>query len=291
MTVTGEDENTTAERDLTARWLTSISGPEEGGLMSDAQGIVVTGAAGEIGTACCRRLLEAGHRLVAVDLDEAAGKTLLEALDGGDRITFVAADVTDEDAVAGYAAEATARLGRIDGFFNNAGVEGAVAPIPAYPTDVFDRVLAVNVRGVFLGLKYVMAAMAADGGGGAIVNTASVAGLIGNPGISAYIASKHAVVGLTKVAALEGATIGVRVNAVCPGPIESRMMGSLETGAMALLGLPDQATAKAGFTQLIPGARYGRADEVADAVEYLLSPRSSYISGASIPVDFGLTAH
>jgi NAD(P)-dependent dehydrogenase (short-subunit alcohol dehydrogenase family) len=258
--------------------------------MSDARGIVVTGAAGEIGTACCRQLLTAGHRVVAVDIDEAAGKALLELLDGGDRITFISANVADEDAVAGYVAEATARLGRIDGFFNNAGIEGTVAPIPAYPTDVFDRVVAVNLRGVFLGLKHVMGAMAADGGGGAIVNTASVAGLIGNPGISAYIATKHAVVGLTKVAALEGASLGIRVNAVCPGPIESRMMGSLEDGAMSLLGLPDQATAKAGFTQLIPGARYGTAAEVADAVEYLLSPKSSYISGASIPIDFGLTA-
>jgi NAD(P)-dependent dehydrogenase (short-subunit alcohol dehydrogenase family) len=252
--------------------------------------MVVTGAAGEIGAACCRRLLAAGHRLVAVDLDEAAGKALLETLEGGDRLAFVAADVSDEDAVAGYVAEATERLGRIDGFFNNAGIEGTVAPIPAYPTDVFDQVVAVNLRGVFLGLKHVMGAMAADGRGGVIVNTASVAGLIGNPGLGAYIATKHAVVGLTKTAALEGATIGVRVNAVCPGPIESRMMGSLETGAMGLLGLPDQAAAKAAFTQLIPGARYGTVDEVADVVDFLLSPASGYISGASIPVDFGLTA-
>jgi NAD(P)-dependent dehydrogenase (short-subunit alcohol dehydrogenase family) len=147
----------------------------------------------------------------------------------------------------------------------------------------------VNLRGVFLGLKHVMGAMAASGGG-VIVNTASVAGLIGNAGISAYIATKHAVVGLTKVAALEGATIGIRVNSVCPGPIESRMMGSLEIGAASLLGLPDQETAKAGFTQLIPGARYGTAAEVAEVVDFLLSPASSYISGASIPVDFGLTA-
>ena len=258
--------------------------------MSGGRGIVVTGAAGEIGTACCRRLLAAGCRIVAVDVDDGAGKALLDTLDAGDRLSFVAADVADEDAVAGYVAEANGRLGRIDGFFNNAGIEGTVAPLPAYPTEVFDRVVAVNLRGVFLGLKHVMGAMAADGGGGVIVNTASVAGLIGNPGISPYIATKHAVVGLTKVAALEGAAIGIRVNAVCPGPIESRMMGSLETGAMTLLGLPDEATAKAGFTQLIPGARYGTAAEVAEVVDFLLSPASSYISGASIPVDFGLTA-
>lgn len=254
-----------------------------------ARGIVVTGAAGEIGAACCRRLLDGGHRLVAVDIDEAAGASLLEELDGGDRVSFVAADVTDEAAVARYVAEAGVRLGRIDGFFNNAGIEGDVAPIPGYPMDVFDRVVAVNLRGVFLGLKHVIGAMAATGGG-AIVNTASVAGLVGVAGISPYIATKHAVVGLTKVAAVEGATIGVRVNAVCPGPIESRMMSSLETGAMSLLDLPDQATAKAGFTQLVPGARYGTVDEVAAVVDFLLSPASSYISGASIPVDFGLTA-
>ena len=258
--------------------------------MTDAgQGIVLTGAAGEIGAACCRRLLDGGHRLVAVDLDEAAGKALVESLDAGDRLSYIVADVSDEAAVSRYVAEAGERLGRIDGFFNNAGIEGAVAPLPAYPMDVFDRVVAVNLRGVFLGLKHVMGAMAATGGG-AIVNTASVAGLVGVAGISAYIATKHAVVGLTKVAAVEGAAIGVRVNAVCPGPIEGRMMGSLETGAMSLLDLPDQATAKAGFTQLVPGARYGTVDEVAAVVDFLLSPASSYVSGAAIPVDFGLTA-
>ncbi len=258
-------------------------------MANGARGIVVTGAAGEIGTAACRHLLDGGHRVVAVDIDEPAGKALLESLDGGDQLSFVAADVTDEGAVARYVADASARLGRIDGFFNNAGIEGEVAPIPAYPTDVFDRVVAVNLRGVFLGLKHVMGAMAATGGG-AIVNTASVAGLVGVGGISPYIATKHAVVGLTKVAAVEGAAIGVRVNAVCPGPIESRMMGSLESGAMALLGLPDQATAKAQFAALVPGARYGTVSEVAAVVDFLLSPASSYISGASIPVDLGLTA-
>src|SRR4051794_24027144 len=257
--------------------------------MADAPlGIVVTGAAGEIGTACCRRLLAGGHRVVAVDIDEQAGKALIDAL-GRDGVSFVAADVTEEAAVEGYVGEAVERLGRIDGFFNNAGIEGEVAAIPGYPTDVFDRVVAVNLRGVFLGLKHVMAAMASSGGG-SIVNTSSVAGLIGVGGLSPYIATKHAVVGLTKVAAVEGAAIGIRVNAVCPGPIETRMMESLESGAMTLLGLPDQSTAKAAFTQLVPGARYGTVDEVAAVVDFLLSPASSYISGASIPVDFGLTA-
>jgi NAD(P)-dependent dehydrogenase (short-subunit alcohol dehydrogenase family) len=257
--------------------------------MASARGIVVTGAAGEIGAACCRRLLDAGHRVLAVDVDEVAGKALVESAPIDERIRFVAADVTDEAAVQRYVAEAVSFLGAIDGFFNNAGIEGSVAPIPAYPIEVFDRVVAVNLRGVFLGLKHVMAAMA-QSGGGAIVNTASVAGLIGVGGISPYIATKHAVVGLTKVAAVEGAAIGVRVNAVCPGPIESRMMGSLETGAMELLDLPDQQTAKAGFTQLVPGGRYGTVDEVAAVVEFLLSPLSSYMSGSAIPVDLGLTA-
>jgi 3alpha(or 20beta)-hydroxysteroid dehydrogenase len=254
-----------------------------------ARGVVITGAAGEIGSACCRRLLDAGHRIVAVDVDEAAGKALVESLDDGDMVSLVTADVTDEAAVADYVAHAMSLLGAIDGFFNNAGIEGAVAPIPAYPTEVFDRVVAVNLRGVFLGLKHVMAAMAQTGGG-AIVNTASVAGLVGSAGLSPYIATKHAVVGITKVAALEGAPIGVRVNAVCPGPVESRMMGSLEAGAMALLDLPDQAAAKAGFIQRIPGGRYATADEVAAVVQFLLSPESGYMSGAAIPVDWGFTA-
>src|SRR5829696_8284414 len=136
---------------------------------------VVTGAGGIIGRACCRRLLEDGYRILAVDLDKDAGAALLEELGAGDRLEFHAADVTVEADVEGYVREAADRLGGIDAFFNNAGIEGVVAPIAEHPIEAFDRVLAVNVRGVFLGLKHVMRAMA-GAGGGSIVNTASIAG-------------------------------------------------------------------------------------------------------------------
>ena len=250
---------------------------------------VVTGAGGVIGRACCRRLLEDGYRILAVDLDKDAGAALLEELGAGDRLEFHAADVTVEADVEGYVREAADRLGGIDAFFNNAGIEGVVAPIVNHPVDALDRVLAVNVRGVFLGLKHVMAVMAGRGGG-SIVNTSSVAGLIGFAGIAPYIASKHAVVGLTKTASIEGAASGVRVNAVCPGPIDSRMMDSLESGLAGMLGLPDAATAHGAVTGTVPGGRYGTAEEVADLVAYLLSPRASYVSGAAIPIDWGFTA-
>jgi NAD(P)-dependent dehydrogenase (short-subunit alcohol dehydrogenase family) len=180
-------------------------------------------------------------------------------------------------------------LGGIDAFFNNAGIEGAVAPTTAYPTDTFDKVISVNLRGVFLGLKYVMAAMEANGGG-AIVNTASIAGLVGVGGVSAYVASKHAVLGLTKVAALEGAPLGIRVNAICPGPIEGRMMSSIGDQAAAMLGLPDEDAARAAFTGMVPGGRYGKPAEVAELVAYLLGPTSTYMTGAAVPIDGAWTA-
>jgi NAD(P)-dependent dehydrogenase (short-subunit alcohol dehydrogenase family) len=191
--------------------------------------------------------------------------------------------------VEAYVQTAVREFGGIDGFFNNAGVEGVVAPMTSYPTDVFDQVVAVNLRGVFLGLKHVMAVMS-QAGRGSIVNTASVAGLVGTAGIAPYVATKHAVVGITRVAALEGAPAGVRVNAVCPGPVESRMMGTLEEGFISLAGAPDRAAARATITGMIPGGRYAQASEVADVVAYLLSDRSSYISGAAIPVDWALTS-
>jgi NAD(P)-dependent dehydrogenase (short-subunit alcohol dehydrogenase family) len=250
---------------------------------------VVTGASGKIGEACCRRLLADGYRVVGVDIDAEAGERLAAGLDAGERFAYHAADVRSEAQVEGYVDAAVERMGGIDAFFNNAGVEGRVAPISAYPTDAFDELLSVNLRGVFLGLKYVMPAMQA-GGGGAIVNTASIAGLVGVGGLSAYVASKHAVIGLTKVAALEGAPQGIRVTAICPGPIEGRMMSSIEEEAATMLGLPDGSTAHAAFTGMVPAGRYGTAEEVADTVAYLLSPGASYMSGAAIPLDAGWTA-
>ena len=257
--------------------------------MERATCAVVTGAAGNIGEACCRRLLEDGYRVFGVDLDAAAGDRLVKELDAGDAFRFCSADVSSEGDVEAYVHEAVKQFGGIDAFFNNAGVEGAVSPIPTYPVETFDKLMSVNLRGVFLGLKYVMSVMG-DHGGGAIVNTASIAGLVGVGGMSAYVASKHAVIGLTKVAALEGAPLGIRVNAICPGPIEGRMMSAVGELAVEMMGLPDAATARAAFTGMVPGGRYGQPTEIAQLVAYLLGPTSSYMSGAAVPIDGGWTA-
>ena len=164
--------------------------------MSERQDrVVVTGAGGALGRACCASAqLELGHRVLAVDIDVEAGTALADELGAGDQLYVEIADVTDDVAVERYVRVAVELFGGIDGFFNNAGVEGCVTPIVAYPIDVVRPGVAVNLRGVFLGLKHVMTAMAA-GGGGSIVNTASVAGLVGVGGLSAYVATKHAVVG------------------------------------------------------------------------------------------------
>ena len=192
--------------------------------------VVVTGAAGGIGRATCERLAGEGARIVAVDLERAALEPVLAAVaELGSEAHAVAADVGVAADVARYVDEGVRRFGGIDLLVNNAGIEGVVRPLEEYPDDVFDRVLAVNVRGVFLGLKHAYAALRARGGG-AIVNVASVAGITGNPLLSAYITSKHAVDGLPRSAAVSFPAAGIRVNAVLPAPIDTRMMRSIEEG-------------------------------------------------------------
>ena len=243
---------------------------------------VVTGAAGGIGRAACARFATDGAQVVAVDLaGSALDETVAAVSNAGGECLAVEADVTDGGSVAGYVEAAMNRFGRIDAFFNNAGVEGVRAPLWELGDEDFDRVIAVNLRGVFLGLKHVAPAMRA-GGGGAIVNTASIAGLTATPGIIAYGASKHAVVGMTKSAAAELAP-EIRVNAVCPGPIETRMMRSLERQFD-----PDNPEAVHDmFAQGIPLGRYGEPEEVAALVAWLCSGDSEYISGAMHTIDGG----
>ena len=243
---------------------------------------VVTGAAGGIGRAACARFAEDGAQVVAVDL---AGSDLDETIaaiaNAGGEGLAVEADVTQSADCANYAARALERFGRIDAFFNNAGIEGVRAPLWELDEADFDRVIAVNLRGVWLGLKHVAPAMR-ESGGGAIVNTASIAGLSPTPGIIAYGASKHAVVGMTKSAASELAP-DIRVNAVCPGPIETRMMRSLERQFD-----PDNPEAvHDAFAAGIPMGRYGEPEEVASLVTWLCSDDSSYISGAMHTIDGG----
>ena len=167
-------------------------------------------------------------KVMVVDQDAEAGRVTTDvvAQRGGDA-KFTPADVTKSPSVQDYVKATLDAYGRIDCFFNNAGIEGKVVPTQDYDEAVFDQVIAVNLKGVFLGLRHVLPVMFKQGGG-TVVNTASVAGLFGGPGMPAYVASKHGVLGLTKVASSDVAPLGIRVNAVCPGPVETRMMRSLE---------------------------------------------------------------
>jgi NAD(P)-dependent dehydrogenase (short-subunit alcohol dehydrogenase family) len=241
---------------------------------------VVTGAGGALGAAVARRIAAPGTRLVLVDVDGAAAeRTAGLVRDQCATVRVVDADVSDEHHVRRYVAAALeAGDGRIDQFFNNAGVEGPQRLMVDYPTDAFDRVVAVNLRGVFLGMKHVAPHMPA---GASIVNTASTGGLVGNSHAIAYIATKHAVVGMSRSAAKELAGAGIRVNAYCPGPIEGRMLESIAAG----MGHPGGAAAIA--EQIVPMGRLGHPDEHAETVAFLLSGRSSYTTGTAVVVDGG----
>ena len=249
----------------------------------DGKVAVITGAGGEIGRATALLLARRGAKIVAVDRDPTALERATAGLPEGQLHTCVA-DVTDEDSVAGYVAEAIERFGNIDVFFNNAGVEGPVHPIADYPLNAFRSVLDVNLVGVFLGLKHVSPHMLAAGSG-AIINTSSVAGLTGTAGVCAYNATKHAVIGLTRSAAAELGKSGIRVNSINPGPISSRMMSSLETGLGD--GNPDEV--KDALAGMIPMGRYGTPEEVATLVAFLASEDARYINGSIITVDGGFT--
>jgi len=195
----------------------------------DGRVAVVTGAAGVIGSATIRLLAERGARIVAVDRRQQDLKTAIKDLPGSAQALAVEADVTREDDVAEYVRAAVDKFGTIDVFYNNAGIEGDIKPIIEYSLESFRRVLDVNVVGVFLGMKHVLPAML-KANKGSIINTASIAGLLGSPQIAVYSASKHAVIGLTKTASWECAGTGVRVNCVCPGLIDSRMLSTIIQG-------------------------------------------------------------
>ena len=170
--------------------------------------------------------------------------------------------------------------GKIDIFFNNAGIEGKVAPITEQKVEDLDKVLAVNVRGVFLGLQNVLPVMM-EQKSGSITNTSSVAGLGGSPGVPPYIASKHAVVGLTKAAAVESAAYGIRVNSIHPSPVNTRMMRSLESGLNV-----DEAT----LAKSIPLGRYGESEDISNLVLFLASGEITFIRGSQYHVDGGMAA-
>jgi NAD(P)-dependent dehydrogenase (short-subunit alcohol dehydrogenase family) len=195
------------------------------------------------------------------------------------------ADVRKAADVEAYVAAAVDTFGRIDIFFNNAGIEGPVVDLVDYPDDSFDQVIAINLRGVFLGLKHVLPVMMRERSG-SIINTASTAGLVAFTQQSAYVASKFGVVALTAAAAAEVGSYGVRVNAVCPGVIETRMMRAIEADLMP----EEPSRAKEQVISRVPLGRYGNPEEVAQVVCFLASDEASYVTGAAWRVDGGRIA-
>ena len=249
----------------------------------DGRAAIVTGAAGGIGRAASLALAEAGARVMAVDLDaDGAAETARLVEQAGGEARSTRADVSSSEDVAAYVDAATGAFGGVDILFNNAGWQGAVAPVVDHPLDAFDKVMAINVRGVFLGMQHALPHMLARGSG-AIVNTASLGARIGVRSLAPYVASKHAVLGLTRSAALEVARKGVRVNAVCPGQVDTELLRSIEAGEAG----DDAGELRRKRTAGIPMGRYAEPREIADVMVWLASDMASHVTGQAIDVNGG----
>jgi len=242
--------------------------------------VLITGALTGIGRATALAFASEGARLVVSGRRADAGKALVEELRGrGVEAEFVEADVRKEDEVRALIDRAVARFGRIDVAVNNAGTEGEPGPLTAQSAESYAATFDTNVLGTVLSLKHELRVMGPQGGG-SIINLSSTMGSRGAPGASMYVASKHAVEGLTKVAALEGAATGVRVNAVAPGPVDTDMLDRFT-------GTPER---KAGLIAGVPVKRAGRPQEIAEAIVFLASNKASFITGQVIGVNGGKTA-
>ena len=241
---------------------------------------LVTGGGSGIGRAAALAFARAGARVVVSDVDPEKGVETVRMMPAPS--TFIPADVSLRPEVEQLIGRAVDLYGRLDCAFNNAAVEGAIARMHEYPDEVWDRLIGVNLKGTWLCMKYELRQMLKQGKG-AIVNTSSTAGHVGSRGrMSAYIASKHGVLGLTRTAAVEYGAQGIRVNALCPGAIRTPMTDRL-------LGAdPERAERMAQF---IPMARFGTPDEVAEAAVWLCSDDAAYVNGLALPIDGGYLAH
>lgn len=246
---------------------------------------IVTGAGGGIGRAVSLALSDVGAKVLLVDLSKESGQeTEAQINQRGGTALFVTADVSQAQDVEAYVKVALDTWGQIDIFMNNAAWQGEISSLINYPVEMFDKVMAINVRGVFLGLKFVLPAMIKQGKG-AVINTASLGAYIGTRNLGPYTASKHAVLGLTKTAALEVARKGVRVNAVCPGPVDTEMIRLIESeqaqGQLTATQLREQRTAS------IPDGRYADPAEVANLMLYLASDYASHVTGQGVQINGG----
>lgn len=248
----------------------------------DGKIALITGATGGIGQALAARLRSEGAQIVATDVSQ---KALDEIYGSADNVVTQVVDVTNREQLDAAVALAVETFGGLDVVYANAGIEGSVAPIAQQEDATYQKVFAVNVLGVAHTIQAATPALI-ERGGGAIVITSSVAGLTGSPNMAPYVVSKHAVLGLSRCAALELAEHKIRVNTVHPGPIANRMMESIEE--MAAPGAGDQV--RAGFTQMIPMRRYGQSEEVAKIMAFLGSEDASYCTGGVYRVDGGMSA-
>jgi len=243
---------------------------------------IITGGAGSIGKVTAKIFLSEGAKVMLVDINKTDLEKVVAEL-GSENVRFCVADVSKAKDVENYVDETVKQFGKIDVFFNNAGIEGVVSSIVDYPEDIFDQVIAVNVKGVWQGNKYVIPQMNDDG---SIIMTSSVAGIVGSANLGAYVASKHAVVGIMRTAALEVAPRKIRVNSVHPSPVNNRMMRSIEEGASAGHGKDVQKQ----FEAMIPIGRYAEPEEIANLVLFLASDESQFITGTTQIIDGGFCA-
>lgn len=245
--------------------------------------IIVTGAASGIGRSSAMRIAKAGARLVASDISNEAGEALVAQIRAeGGQAKFIKADVGVEDDVKALVAQTVDAFGRLDGAFNNAGIVQCGKPLHELSTEEWDRAIKVDLTGIFWGIKYQVMAMMKNGGG-AIVNTASSLGQVAIANASEYVAAKHGVIGLTRAAAADYGALGIRVNAILPGIIETPVIESLsqnEEFKAFLVKLRDRH----------PIGRFGQPGEIGEAATWLLSPSASFVNGASIAVDGGYLA-